>query len=352
MRPDQKPAITLLDTPDQPDLILGAGGSRAVLACTGFLMASQLAGRTRWRTISGVSGGSIPALMLAAGVPIKEIVHNVIEVDFVSQLTPRVSLVKVWWAFFVKNCLWKRRHGRGVLDSEKLGKFVEKFAPTWPANYWTVAVSGSRSFLFTADGVYELKPKGQLVMISDRPAPVGLAIRATCAVPGIIDGVDFDGELLLDGALTGEPCPTRIAKQYVNAKPGAIVACDVGEEDATAASREHIFWRVLRQLVCGDCCEPVPFEPTDSEGVLLVQPPAAAIQTLDLKLSDDQKWQVIMSGFTSTVARFSERSLISGAKLDLVNEVVSSYAQIEREPKRPGELAARTQELVARFGLY
>lgn len=351
MRSGEKPAISLLSSQDA-NLILGAGGSRAILASTGVAMACHLSGIKRWRTIGGVSGGSIPAIMLAAGVPLPEIVRQVVGIDFVSKLTPRVNLARVWWAFFVKNCLWKRQVGRGVLSSEKLGQFIESMVPTWPDNFWTVAVAGKNFYLLAADGIYLLRPDRQMEKISDKPAPVSTAIRATCAVPGIIDGVEWNGELLLDGALTGESCPTRIAKDYLDAASGGIIACDVGEEDATAASREHLFFRVLRRLLCGECCDPVPFEPTHSDGVVLIQPPPAAIATLDLKLSADQKWRVIMSGFVSAVSKLTEKGLLAGNALVSAQQISITYENIERTAKAPGELAERTQLLVAAFGLF
>jgi predicted acylesterase/phospholipase RssA len=351
MRPEEKPAIANLSS-DAPDLVLGAGGSRAILSATGLILACHLAGRDKWRTISGVSGGSIPALMLAAGVPHKEIVRKVVAIDFVSQFEPRVNLAKLWWALFVKNCLWRRREGRGALSSQKLGNFVEQYAPTWPANFWTLAVAGKKTFLFCADGVYLLKPEGKYERISDKPAPVGVAIRATCAVPGVIDGIEFAGELMLDGALTGERCPTFIAKQYAGAKPGAIIACDVSEEDLTTANREHFFWRALRRVVCGDCCDPEPFEATHADGVLVIEPPPAKIQTLDFRLTPDQKWREIMAGFATAVARFAEKGLLGGAKLSQAQEIAAAYALIEASAVKPGELALRTEELLASHSLY
>lgn len=351
MRPDNTLAIAK-HNPGDLDLVLGAGGSRAILASTGVVLACHQAGLDRWRTISGASGGSIPAVMLAGGMHPTEIVRNVIDIDFVSQLTPRVSMVRVWWAFFKKNCLWKRRANRGVLSSEKLGGFIEKHVPCWPDNFWTVAVAGKRSLLFCAEGVYEMLPDGGLNLIAKEPAPLGLAIRATCAVPGIIDGVKYNGEFLLDGALSVGRCPTLLAKRHLNAQPGGIVACDVGEEDASPGNREHWFWRALRWVVCGSCCDPEPALPTEAAGVVLVEPPPAKIQTLDLRLSPDQKWEVIMSGFVAAVKELAKHGLLTGQRLTDAERIVVEYQLIQSSIVSTGELAARTQALMSGARLY
>ncbi len=347
MRPEKQLALASFK-PGDLDLILGAGGSRAILASTGVILAGHHAGISSWRTICGVSGGSVPAVMLAGGVEPTQIVRNVIEIDFLSQLTPLVSKPRIFWAFFVKECLWRKRRGRGVLGSENLGRYVEQHVPTWPKNFWTVAVAGKRSLLFTAEGVFEMLADGGLRQLSDKPAPVGLAIRATCAVPGIIDGVDYQGQLLLDGALSVGRCPTVLAKRYLNAQPGALVACDVGEE----AVADNLFFRVMRRILCGKCCDPAPMIPTDTQGVVMVEPPPANIATLELKLSADQKWQVIMSGFTAAVDRLACAGLLAGDKLAAARSVVESYREIERTAKQPGELASRTQALMTAHNLY
>ncbi|HMP52714.1 MAG TPA: hypothetical protein PKD05_14265, partial [Candidatus Melainabacteria bacterium] len=53
-------------------LVLGAGGSKAILASTGAIAAFELCGWNDWETIGGVSGGSVPAALYAHGTRAKE----------------------------------------------------------------------------------------------------------------------------------------------------------------------------------------------------------------------------------------------------------------------------------------
>lgn len=336
------------------DLICGAGGSRAILGTSGALLASHALEFDAWRTIGGVSGGSIPSLMLAAGKKAPEITRLVIEIDFNSKLTPKTHLLGLWWAFFLKECAWKRRTNRGVLTSEKLGTLINELVPTWPEKYWTVGVAeDGTQVLFTSSGVFEYKSGRPVRMIQDKPADVGLAIRATCAVPGVISAVPFRNMDLLDGALADEGrCPVRVAKEQLGARPGNIVAIDVGEGTAEAQAREHWFFRGLRRLVCGSCCEPDEGPAVDTDGVVLITPDASAVQSLEFKLTPDQKWQTLMAGFVAAVENLSGTGWISPDRIAHGREIVEAFRAIERNSKKPGELAEATSALLTKRGLF
>lgn len=341
-----------LTPPAELNLVCGAGGSRAILGVTGALVASHALKFEDWRTIGGVSGGSIPSLMLAAGYSPQEIARLVIEIDFNSKLTPKTHLLGLWWAFFLKECAWKRRTNEGVLTSEKLGSFVDELVPTWPEKYWTVAVAGDRQLLFNSKGVFEYKSGQPQKQISDRPAPVGLAIRATCAVPGVISAISYNGLHLLDGALADEGrCPVGVVKEQLGGAHGSIVAIDVGEGTQEALSREHWFFKALRRLVCGPCCDPDPNDPVDSDGVLVITPDASAVQSLEFKLSPDQKWQALMSGFIATVNSLAATGWIDPQFVAQGRSIVETFHNIERTSTQPGQLAAGIQALFTKKGL-
>lgn len=331
-------------------LVCGAGGSRAILGSSGAILASHAVGLNRWRSIGGVSGGSIPSLMLAAGVAPAEIVRKVIEIDFNSMLTPHASMLRIWWAFFRKECAWKRRDTFGVLTSEKLGALAEAYAPKWPENYWTVAVAGKRQLLFTASGVYEYSATGGKKLLTSEPAPVGLAVRATCAVPGVIRAVPYEDMLLLDGALADEGrCPVTTVRDQLGAPANTIVACDVGEGSAEELAREHWLMRAVRSVVC---CAPDADVPVDTTGgVTLVVPRVTKVQSLEFTLSADQKWEAMMAGFSAAVASFRQSGLVSPAKLKRAEELAGEFEFVQQVATEPGELTASVQTMLNVAGL-
>lgn len=335
------------------NLVCGAGGSRAILGSSGAILASHAMGINRWRTIGGVSGGSIPSLMLAAGVEPAEIVRKVIDIDFNSMLTPHTSMLKIWWAFFRKECAWKRRDTYGVLTSEKLGTLVEQYAPQWPANYWTVAVAGRKQLLFTAQGIYEYSASHGKRLISNEPAPVSLAVRATCAVPGVIRAIPFKDMLLLDGALADEGrCPVATVRDQLDSAPNTIVACDVGEGAAEEMKREHWFLKLIRSMVCGKCCLPAEDVPVDTTGgVTLVSPSVTKVQSLEFTLSPDQKWEAMMAGFAAAVESFRQSGLVSPARLKRAGELAGEFELVQQSATEPGELAVSVQSMLVAAGL-
>jgi NTE family protein len=66
--------------------------------------------------------------------------------------------------------------------------------------------------------------------------PLEVAIRATCAFPGLFKAVEYDGRLLADGCIVS-PVPTRTAAQ-MNA--ACVLGVAVGMEKATPARRRVI----------------------------------------------------------------------------------------------------------------
>lgn len=66
--------------------------------------------------------------------------------------------------------------------------------------------------------------------------PLEVAIRATCAFPGLFKAVEYDGRLLADGCIVS-PVPTRTAAQ-MNA--GCVLGVAVGMDKSTAARRKAV----------------------------------------------------------------------------------------------------------------
>lgn len=330
-------------------LVCGGGGSRSILASSGALLAAHSMNISSWHSIGGVSGGSLPSVLLASGKSAPEITKIVMDVDFNSLLSPRSSLLKIWWAAFLKDCAWNRRSTDGALSSEKLGNYLDELVPFWPERFWTIAVAGEKQLLFTAGGVYSFETGKPPEIISPAPAPLGMALRATCAVPGLIDAIPLFGEKLLDGGLAeAGRCPITVAKEHLGAPHGSIVAIDVGEEKQS----EAWFFSLLRKLVCGPCCEKAPDKPLDTEGVLLICPDASAVQTLEFKLSREQKWQVLMAGFLASVNSFASSGAVAPDLLARAKSISLSYDEILRSSANPGQLTGRVERLLSARGLY
>lgn len=66
--------------------------------------------------------------------------------------------------------------------------------------------------------------------------PLEVAIRATCAFPGLFKAVEYDGRMLADGCIVS-PVPTRTAAQ-MNA--GCVLGVAVGMEKSTPARRKVV----------------------------------------------------------------------------------------------------------------
>ena len=116
------------------DLVISSGGAAAVLGGTGAAVAAQLAGLNSWRRLGGVSGGSLVAAMVAAGLDSNELLRLATESRMESYLTASQGLIGlparlVGWKFkhrvhsrpHQENCRWN-----GLFGSDNLGFLVEK----------------------------------------------------------------------------------------------------------------------------------------------------------------------------------------------------------------------------------
>jgi len=331
------------------NLVCGSGGSRAILGSSGAILACHVAGIDNWRTLGGASGGSIPTALLAGGVHPTKIVRLTIEIDFSSLLSRHASLLRIILASLLQGRFERTRPRKGVLSSEKLGQFVESQVQSWPKGYWTVAVSGDKQWLFNAEGIFEYSPDGSCRQLSTRPAPLGLAVRASCAVPGVIDAVPYNGTYLFDGALSIDGrCPVGAAKRHFKTKPEAIVACDVGEDESKGARRR----RMILKLLHLDEWQAAPATPVDFSGTVVIKPTVTNFRSLQFTLSLDQKWQAVMSGFMGAVPALENAGLLTAERLDKAKSMVAAFQEIQRSAVAEGELAARTVELIKLHELY
>ena len=334
-------------------LVCSSGGSRAILASAGVLLACEQAGVKRFKSIGGVSGGSIPTALYASGLSAKECVSQAMEIDFASLLTRRASFFKILLAYFMQSRNEKVRPVNGVLTSEKLADFMEGFHEGWPEGYWTMGIADKSQILFGEEGVFEIGPDGKLRVLSCDPGPLGVAVRGSCAVPGIISAVEFKNRFLFDGALGPEGrAPVTVPSRLYSAKPKDIIVCDVGDDTGNTSQRVTKLWK----FICGPECVPEIEEPDfskDNTGLIVVTPKITGFRSLQFTLTRDQKWQAVMAGFVDAVPELTAAGILTGEKLIEAEEIVRQYSEIlaGAEGSADGELSRLNEELLLKNDL-
>lgn len=335
-------------------LVCGGGGSRAVLGSTGVILACHFAGLKDWDSLGGASGGSIPTLFLAAGVHPVLLVHKILDTDFASMFVRHASPLRILLTYYLKDTYYRIiRPQHGLMSSEKLGDFLEANIKSWPENYWTIAAAGSSQLIFNSQGVFEYDPDGEVTVLSTEPAPIGVAVRASCAIPGVFDAIPFMNRLLCDGALSIDGrTPVGALKRHLNVMPEEIVGVDFGENPKKRWPVTQFFYNLLWRIICGKHCPDEGVIPHNSQGTVLVKPDGMRIEFLQFALSSDQKWHTIMCGFRAAVEELGKTGILAGDHLKRAYDIVKAFDEIDRTAKKKGELAERTETLLSKYGLF
>ena len=341
-------------------LVASAGGSRAILGTAGVILATDQAGIKDWDTVGGVSGGSVPtSLYKSKKLSAKDTLKLCLDIDFSSMLTRHGSILQIVFAYFMQGRFEKSRPRHGVMSSEKLGEYIDDKVrdpktgePVWPKGFWTMAVVGNSQVLFDEFGVREISPEGVVKVLSETPAPLGLAVRASCAVPGIISAVPYKGRWLFDGALSRDgSCPVEIPQRYYGATHPEIIACSVGDDNKTSK-------RVLRlwKWICGGACVPAFEEPELSreKGMIVIEPELTNFRSLQFTLTRDQKWTAVMESYATAVAELEKAGHMTGQALADAKQIMAAYSEIQKaaEDSEPGLLSLLTEDLLTKYGLY
>ncbi len=317
------------DTTSHSDLhlVLGSGGTRAFLTGAGTILACEVAGVKNWKSIGGVSGGAIISALYAGGLNAAALLKEVIGYDFATlfhQTSTFYDMFRSQLPRRPKNMV-RRAIREGIMKSDGLGAIIDKHVSDWPANFWTMAVSGRYQFLFTADGVFQIEGE-QTVRISDVPAPLGLAIRASCAVPGIMEAIEFAGHHLFDGALSDwGDCPTGIARRHFMAPANKIVACD----SSGGMTHQRRAWFLLGRLITGRFSHKLNAESRADE-IFIVPRVEHLADALQFSLSRDQKEAAVLAGFSATVERLAKSGLLVGDILAKCRDACRSYSDLHR----------------------
>lgn len=277
-------------------LVFGAGGTRAFLNGAGSMFACHLAGQFEWESIGGVSGGSIPALLTAAGIHPREIVRHAVNTDFSELLEQHDTFKNMLLQRFMRRRSKRRMLRQGIVRSVGLGAHLEEVVPEWPDRFWTMAVAGKRILLFTKNGVFEYH-KGKCRQITTEPAPISVAIRASCAVPGIIEAVEYLGHVLFDGALSRYgACPTEMALQHFGAQVDDIMAVDLVRRSGTRRDR---FVEMLARALSGTLRQR-PRLPFVMNAGTIVRTDMETFDSLDFTITEEQKQRAVLAGFRTT----------------------------------------------------
>lgn len=309
-------------------VVFGAGGSKAILGATGAIVAFEMCGFNKFATIGGVSGGSIPAAFYANGTPAQELLQLAIGADFTKFLIPKSGWLSRIWALLSKYRYERTLPLKGVYSGKPIQELIDETVTSWPSGFWTMATSLSgHSVLFTRRGAYwnwetaaESKPEG-----FEGPVSVGTAVNASCAIPGIIDAVEYSGWHLFDGAIgDAGNCPVRPVQLRLGAKPEQVIAVDLPDDSV----KNNRWLRMLWHLRCGGSCGNLDAtHPSEEDGTIVISPVINGFHGLTFNLGRAAKWNAITASYVATVRRLEKAGLI---REDLKAKALELCARLEQ----------------------
>ena len=344
--------------PPSIHLIGGPGGSRAILAVSGMLLALNYLGLNKFATIGGISGGSLPLRLLAGGMSVKDIVAVAIELQFLDLLDEQGKMSAVMAEHYRAGRYKGERPVNGLYRSEKLGDWVNSFyGGAWPESFWTLAVEKESQILFTKEGVFERLKDQPFARMTAREQNLGDAIRASCSVPGWFKPVEMTIEecdrklMLYDGGLSWEGrTPVSIARDHFHADSKDIIMCDVGIEPG---AREFIFSAIWKFVCGGRCITPLGERPDENDRELVVTPVVTSLRSFDFDSHPDRKWEAIMEGFAATVLDLNKSYRLEKEKFLRAKQVIEDYyssVSILKKAK-PGAVSEMTVKLLTEHGV-
>jgi hypothetical protein len=300
-------------------LVCGSGGSKAGLTSTGVILACRAA-NIKLDTIGGVSGGAIPAAMAAAEIPS----HKLIELAKVTDFSGLLDKKKVLEPF-----LRERKRidllQDGMYGSSKLGALADTHVKEWPKKFWTMAVGAESEVMFTRNGVVEYTREGGRHLISSKPAQVGDAIRASCAIPGVLESVTYLGRRLFDGALGRfGKCPTAMVSNHYGVPSENIIASLPVGAMSTVNKGLYRFAQYLSGTLERDNKNFV------EQAAIVIRPEVNSFHSMKFLLKPQQKDEAILSGYRSAIEEFASARLISGKRLDAARDAGQSMGSLEQ----------------------
>ncbi len=337
-----------------------------MLAGVGTAAACELAGINKWRRLFGVSGGAVVTALLACGMKSAQLLRVALDHDFDRMMSFNGGLLSPVFACFGAPAVrpshadWTESRLTGLYSSAGLGNVIEKYASElgldgqWPANFSTLATSKNGSpVVFNKDGVFHIDERsGKETVLSDTPASLGLAVRASATIPGVISALRYKGLHLFDGALTEDGfCPVGINIRRFGARPDHVLACRVSEPSLKPMMRRlyrwaRRLWLISPRFDWGD----------ETTGVMEVRSEIDHVHTLKFKLTPDEKWYGIMVSFEACLNRLAFAGLLHGERLMTARELMGKIGfWRDRHPvpckKKPQHLADVASQVFREYGL-
>ncbi|MBC7998563.1 MAG: patatin-like phospholipase family protein [Leptolyngbya sp.] len=287
-------------------LIIGQGGTRAIVTGMGATLALKAAGLKGWSSIGGISGGSIPAILMADNTNPLMALEKMLALDFSQLFLPTSKGVLDPLASFAASLEGERTPAhkfvarmlrKGMMHTDRLGELIESQVKVWPENFWTMAMSENSHVMFTSSGVFEYGFDGSYTVLSTEPAPIALAIRATCAVPGLLEAVEYRGRYLFDGALSPfGGTPVAWVRKHFLADEGMVVSCVSSGKDSR---KNNFLINLSRRLLCHKANRVA----IDTSGVadICITPNVPELHALRFKMTEGQKQLGLLAGFNATV---------------------------------------------------
>lgn len=293
-------------------LIIEQGGTRALVTGMGATLALKVAGLKDWSTIGGISGGSIPAILMAAGLNPLTALEGVMACDFAKLFQPTTKGSADPAAAFAAvkegerapaHKFMARMLRKGMMHTDKLGELIEEQVKVWPESFWTMASSEHSHVFFTSERVVEYGFDGSITVLSDEPAPISTAIRATCAVPVLMEAIEFRGRYLFDGALTpygGNP--VAFARKHLLGEEGMVITCHSSGRDSR---KNDILMSLGRWLLCHSSSK---VKTDDHRADININPHVPQLNALRFNMTEMQKQLGMLAGFNATVSALTKHS--------------------------------------------
>lgn len=285
-------------------LVFGGGGTKSILAGIGAFCGIGSHDLDNWRTVGGISGGSIPSAFIASGIKPKELLRLSVRTNFQDLLEAKRHPWRVIRRYLAqKDC---KLPIKALMSSEPLGEFIDELIPEWPERFWTMAMAdiegmGRCQIVFTADGIYRYNLEGELEQLADTPPSVGTAVRATCAIPGVISSVQVNGLQLFDGMLTWDgACPVGVVGKHFDAEASHITAVDVGVLDNWFGAIQRRYMRHWSGKASRGSKQ--VFQSWVERGITYIETPEIDFGAIKLDYDEKQKWAALRSAYATAKA--------------------------------------------------
>lgn len=208
--------------------------------------------------LAGTSVGSILGAAYASGVPLARIIHVARNIRFRDFAKWRVSRL-------------------GLASNEGLSDLVEDFFYAKTFEELRVPVAIVATDLGTGEPAVFTR------------GPLAVAIRASCAFPGLFEPVEIGTRCLADGGLVA-PVPTHAAREL---GAGCVIGVNVGIDDGRRINPSNLFQVVTRAV---SAAQKNQIEGWERQADLVLRPDVSAIAWDQFERADE----AIAAGATVT----------------------------------------------------